>query len=144
VLRTQQGRGSFVRQSTIEYTLGLRTRFSQNLAKHNVSGRLRVLESGVVAASAEVAKALGLRTGTAVERVEAELTPLARQTRAVVGQIGDLSAGAQRAADAAGELLLPPVLFANRAVRVVQAGVGTFVKALWSGRERPRGVERAS
>jgi GntR family transcriptional regulator, phosphonate transport system regulatory protein len=98
VLRTQQGRGSFVRQSTIEYTLGLRTRFSQNLAKHNVSGRLRVLGSEVIAASAEVAKALGLRVGVAVEQVEtvglADNVPISVSTHsfphAALGGIGEL------------------------------------------------------
>lgn len=113
------------------------------VAFYVASGAIVLLAAVVVSVALRIGKQLD-RMVTAVERVEAELTPLARQTRAVVGQIGDLSAGAQRAADAAGELLLPPVLFANRAVRVVQAGVGTFVKALWSGRERPRGVERAS
>jgi GntR family transcriptional regulator, phosphonate transport system regulatory protein len=98
VLHTQQGRGSFVRQATIEYALGLRTRFSQNLAKHNVSGRLRVLSSEVVAAPADAAKALNLRSGTAVERVEtvglADNVPISTSTHyfphATLGGIGEL------------------------------------------------------
>ena len=57
-----------------------------------------MLESEVVAASAEVAKALGLRTGTAVERVEtiglADDVPISVSTHsfphAALGGIGEL------------------------------------------------------
>ena len=69
-----------------------------------------------------------------VEHFETELTPLARESRAVVHRLDELSAGAQRVADAAGGLLLPPVLIANQAVRLLSTGVGAFLRTLWSGR----------
>ena len=56
------------------------------------------------------------RVVTAVERVESELTPLARETRVAVDRLSDLSGSAQRAADVAGELLLPPVRLGNPAL----------------------------
>jgi hypothetical protein len=61
------------------------------------------------------------RTVTAVEHLEAELTPLAREARVVVG--------------VAGGLLLPPVRTITRTARIVQTGVKTFLQALWSGRQ---------
>jgi GntR family transcriptional regulator, phosphonate transport system regulatory protein len=69
LLDTRQGRGSFVRQSAIDYALGTRTRFSENLARHNLSAQLQVLETGVRKAAIDVAKALGLRAGARVEWV---------------------------------------------------------------------------
>ncbi len=70
VLDTRQGRGSAVRNGVFEYALGLRTRFSQNVARQHASGALDVIGVEVVRADREVAKALGLRVGTQVERVE--------------------------------------------------------------------------
>ena len=70
VLETRQGRGSAVRGGVFEYALGLRTRFSQNLARQQASGALDVIQVETVPADAETAKALGLRVGTRVERVE--------------------------------------------------------------------------
>ncbi|MES2425157.1 MAG: phosphonate metabolism transcriptional regulator PhnF [Pseudomonadota bacterium] len=69
LLDTRQGRGSFVRQSAIEYALGTRTRFSENLARHNLSAELKVLDAGVHKAAGSVTKALGLRAGARVEWV---------------------------------------------------------------------------
>ena len=107
------------------------------VAFYVASGAIVLLAAVVVNVALRIGKQLD-RVATAVERVEAELTPLTRQTRVIVGQIGELSAGAQRAADAAGELLLPPVLLANRAVRIVKSGVGTFLGALWTGGPQAR------
>jgi GntR family phosphonate transport system transcriptional regulator len=84
LLHTARGRGSFVRQAAIEYALGERPRFSANLARHNLVGRLRVLAVEAVTADAAIARALGLRAGAALERVEtlglADETPLSAAT----------------------------------------------------------------
>lgn len=70
LLDTRQGRGSAVRAGVFEYALGKRTRFSQNLARQQSSGRLEVLDVCVEPAAAAVARALGVRTRHRVERVE--------------------------------------------------------------------------
>lgn len=70
VLESRQGRGSAVRDGVFEYALGLRTRFSQNLAAQQSSGRLAVLGGATLPAGREIARALDLRTGTRVERVD--------------------------------------------------------------------------
>jgi len=103
------------------------------VAFYVASGSLVLLAGVVISVALRIGKQFD-RVLAAVERVEAELTPLARETRAVVNRLGDLSAGAQRAADAAGELWLPPVLLANRTARILRAGVASFLGALWNGR----------
>lgn len=70
VLDTRQGRGSAVRPGVFEYALGLRTRFSQNLAKQHTSGLMEVLAIEVERAERDVARMLDLLVGTRVERVE--------------------------------------------------------------------------
>jgi len=107
------------------------------------SGAIVVLAAVVVSVALRVGRQFD-RVVAAVERIEAELTPLAHESRVVVDRLGDLSAGAQRAADAAGGLLLPPILLANRAVRIVQSGVATFLGALWNGGAQARGDGRPS
>ena len=72
----------------------------------------------------------------AVETLEAELTPLASETRVAVHRIGDLSGSAQRAVGVAGDLLLPPALLVSQAAGVLRTGVATFLQALWAGRHR--------
>jgi hypothetical protein len=71
-----------------------------------------------------------LRVTTAVERVEAELTPLARDARVTMGQLGELSGSAQRAADVAGDLLLPPVRAFAQAAALLRAGIAGFLQGL--------------
>jgi len=102
------------------------------VAFYVASGSLVLLAGVVISVALRIGKQLD-RVVAAVEKVEMELTPLTRETRVVVDRLGDLSAGAQRAAEAAGGLLLPPVLLANRTVRVLRAGVATFLGALWNG-----------
>lgn len=76
------------------------------------------------------------RVVTVVESLEAELTPLARETRLVVDRLRDLSEGAQRVVGLAGGLLLPPVLAFNRTTQLLRAGATTFLQALWNGRRQ--------
>lgn len=75
------------------------------------------------------------RTVKAVEHLEAELTPLAREARVVVARLSDFSERMQRLGAAAGGLLLPPVRAFNRTAQILQAGAATFLQALWNGRE---------
>jgi len=64
LLRTEQGRGTFVADYAMDYLLARRTRFSENLAASGHAGRHRLLETGLRAADAAVAGALELRRGT--------------------------------------------------------------------------------
>ena len=73
----------------------------------------------------------------AVERFEAELTPLARDTRVTVDRLSELTGTAQRAADVAGDLLLPPVRALNHAAQLLRVGATAFLGALWARRDPP-------
>lgn len=63
------GRGTFVAEFAVDYALGRRTRFSENLAATGVSGRHRLLESEEVSATPPIASALRCRVGTRVLRL---------------------------------------------------------------------------
>ena len=70
LVRIEQGRGTFVQESVIEYQVRRRTRFSENIAanKREASGKLlRVLE---LPAEGAVAKALEIRKGSPVVMIE--------------------------------------------------------------------------
>src|SRR5580765_4457678 len=62
------------------------------------------------------------RTVTAVEHLEAQLTPLAREARVVVGRLSGLTEGVQRAVGAAGDVLLQHVLAFNRTAQLLRTG----------------------
>lgn len=70
LVQVQQGRGTFVSEAVVDYRVGRRTRFSENLARaqREPGGRLIVIEE--VRADATVAEALGLRKGTRVIHAE--------------------------------------------------------------------------
>jgi GntR family phosphonate transport system transcriptional regulator len=70
LVRVEHGVGSFVGTHALEYALGRRTRFAENLARAGVTGRQRLLAHARRAADAAVARRLGLRTGAAVVWVE--------------------------------------------------------------------------
>jgi GntR family transcriptional regulator, phosphonate transport system regulatory protein len=70
LVSVEQGRGTFVQPGAIDYTIGRRTRFTENLREQGHSARGEVLSSASVKAEPKVAKALGLRTGTLVYRIE--------------------------------------------------------------------------
>jgi len=64
VIRIEQGRGTFVQEHAIDYAIGKRTRFSENLLNQGISAHIDVIEYEHVRC-AEVAKHLGLpRTAT--------------------------------------------------------------------------------
>lgn len=69
-LRVEQGRGTFVQVAPlINYHIGRRTRFRQNLLEQGVSPAGEQLADSVVPASAAVAAALGLSAGSVVHRL---------------------------------------------------------------------------
>ncbi|MGV8854245.1 MAG: phosphonate metabolism transcriptional regulator PhnF [Devosia sp.] len=85
VVGAEQGRGTFVRSARrLSYPIGRRTRFSEGLAGQARSISTQHLGDKLENASATVAKALGLKTGAKVVRIEtrsmADGLPLSRAT----------------------------------------------------------------
>jgi GntR family phosphonate transport system transcriptional regulator len=66
LIRTEQGSGSFVREQVIDYTLGARTRFHENLLRQQRTPRGELLASRIVPATTELARALALDIGEKV------------------------------------------------------------------------------
>jgi GntR family phosphonate transport system transcriptional regulator len=66
LVRIEQGRGTFVQESVVDYRVKSRTRFSETItnARREPSGRILRLEQ--VAAEGPVAKALGIKPGSPV------------------------------------------------------------------------------
>jgi len=69
LIRVEQGRGTFVQDYAIDYTIGKRTRFSQNLENVGLAASMDLLRTAEMPASSEVAKALGLRRGARVVQI---------------------------------------------------------------------------
>lgn len=85
VLRSEQGRGTFIRRrKRLSYPIGKRTRFSAGLGNQAGSTRTRLLQSSNEDASETVAEALGLTPGDPVIRLdtvsEADGVPVSRAT----------------------------------------------------------------
>ena len=70
LIRIEQGRGSFVAEDVLDYTLGPRTRFSENIRRQNREPAGRILRIAEIAAEAGLAEALGIRRGRPVILVE--------------------------------------------------------------------------
>lgn len=70
LLLVQQGRGSFVVRDAIEYALGPRTRFSENLLKQGREPATELLQATEMAAPEVVARHLKIRAGARVVRLE--------------------------------------------------------------------------
>ncbi|MDB5381373.1 MAG: phosphonate metabolism transcriptional regulator PhnF [Rhodospirillales bacterium] len=70
MIRVEQGRGSFVVEDVLEYPLGSRTRFSENILRQKKEPQGRILGITTIAAEGVIATALGLRRGRPVLRVE--------------------------------------------------------------------------
>lgn len=66
LIRTEQGSGSFVREQFIEYAVGSRTRFSENLLRQERKPRGELLSASIIPATSEVARALRLEKGEPV------------------------------------------------------------------------------
>ncbi len=70
LVRVEQGRGTFVQEGVIDYRVGLRTRFSENILRNQREPRGRLVRSTITKASSKVAHALGLPSGTDVVLLE--------------------------------------------------------------------------
>jgi GntR family transcriptional regulator, phosphonate transport system regulatory protein len=70
LVRIEQGRGSFVAEDVLDYTLGPRTRFSEIIRRQNRAPEGRLLRVAELPAEAGLAEALGLRRGRPVILVE--------------------------------------------------------------------------
>lgn len=70
LLLVEQGRGSFVVRDAIDYVLGPRTRFSENLLAQGRAPATDLLYSGEEPATAEVARQLKVRSGSKVVRLD--------------------------------------------------------------------------
>lgn len=70
LVRVEQGRGSFVAEDVLDYTVEPRTRFSEWIKRHNKEPSGRVLELKEISADAQVAAGLGVRTGNRVVLLE--------------------------------------------------------------------------
>jgi GntR family phosphonate transport system transcriptional regulator len=83
LIRIEQGRGSFVAEDVLDYRLGPRTRFSENIRRQNREPEGRLLRVVEMAADATLAEALGIRRGRAV--IVAERLALADGRPVVIG-----------------------------------------------------------
>jgi GntR family phosphonate transport system transcriptional regulator len=70
LIRIEQGRGSFVAEDVIDYTVQPRTRFSEWIRRHNKEPSGRVLRLTEMAVNAQVAAGLGIRTGAKIVLLE--------------------------------------------------------------------------
>ena len=70
LVRIEQGRGTFVQGGAIEYTVGKRTRFSENIRRQAREPSGRLIRGVRLPADEDVARGLGLRRGTQVVLLE--------------------------------------------------------------------------
>ena len=70
LVRVEQGRGSFVAEDVLDYTVEPRTRFTEWVRKHNKEPSGRILQLREIAADAQVAAGLGVRAGAKVVLLE--------------------------------------------------------------------------
>ena len=70
LVRVEQGRGSFVAEDVLEYSVEPRTRFSEWIRRHNKEPSGRVLHLKETVADTQVATGLGIRAGGRVVLLE--------------------------------------------------------------------------
>jgi GntR family transcriptional regulator, phosphonate transport system regulatory protein len=70
LVSVEQGRGTFVQPGAMDYTIGRRTRFTENLQRQNHAPTGAMLSAARVKADANVAKALAIRAGAFVYKIE--------------------------------------------------------------------------
>lgn len=70
LLRVEQGRGTFVQDNAIDYTISKRTRFTQNMARHNLSSDVQLVGSDTVPANTELARLFELPVGATLFRLK--------------------------------------------------------------------------
>ncbi|MEO9339734.1 phosphonate metabolism transcriptional regulator PhnF [Mesorhizobium sp. SB112] len=86
ILRAERGRGTFVNEipRRIQYPVGARTRFSENMLKQSIEPSGRLIRSESVAADAAIASLLECRVGASLHRLEslsvADGVPMSRST----------------------------------------------------------------
>jgi GntR family transcriptional regulator, phosphonate transport system regulatory protein len=80
LVRVEQGRGSFVAEDVLDYAVSTRTRFSEQVRRHNKEPSGRMLDLREITADAQIAAGLGVRPGARVIRLErlglADTTPV--------------------------------------------------------------------
>lgn len=64
LVRVEQGRGAFLQEEIIEYALGLRTRFSENIRRQERAPGGRLIDAVELPAEGAAARALALPIGT--------------------------------------------------------------------------------
>jgi len=70
LLRVEQGRGTFVQERVVDYKLGKRTRFTENIQKQSRIPSGEIVRALTLAADANVAKQLHIRKGAPVALIE--------------------------------------------------------------------------
>ena len=70
IVRVEQGRGTFVQERVVDYKLGKRTRFTENIEKQSRIPSGEIVRALIVAADAHVAKNLRIRKGQPVVLIE--------------------------------------------------------------------------
>ncbi|HEY8288939.1 MAG TPA: phosphonate metabolism transcriptional regulator PhnF [Acetobacteraceae bacterium] len=70
LVRIEQGRGTFVAEDVLDYTVGPRTRFAEWVRRHNKEPSGKVLQLKEIAAERQIADALGVRPGARVVLLE--------------------------------------------------------------------------
>ena len=68
LLRTEQGRGTFYQGAQLVYPLGRRVRFRENLRRQALDPKSQIITCEKIAASANIAGRLGLKTGEPIWR----------------------------------------------------------------------------
>jgi GntR family transcriptional regulator, phosphonate transport system regulatory protein len=66
----EQGRGMFVAEGSLDYRIGPRTRFTENLLTRQKKPMRELISADQVAASADIARALGIPTGAPLWQIE--------------------------------------------------------------------------
>jgi GntR family phosphonate transport system transcriptional regulator len=70
LVRIEQGRGTFVREDIVDYRIGRRTRFTENLARHHRQATHELIEFYPIKLTAQQAGPLGLRAGGRALRLD--------------------------------------------------------------------------
>lgn len=69
-VRVERGRGTFVAAPVLDYTVGSRTRFSENILRTQKQPRRQLLAADMLPADAEISSNLGLPEGAMVWRLD--------------------------------------------------------------------------
>ncbi|MEM8878411.1 MAG: phosphonate metabolism transcriptional regulator PhnF, partial [Pseudomonadota bacterium] len=70
LVRAEQGRGTFVQDVGIDYLIGTRTRFSENIRAQDFEPGLEILGFAVRPAPADVAEMLNVKTGSQIAETQ--------------------------------------------------------------------------